>query len=61
MGFWGFGVLGLPDSKTFQELFCLRLDIFQEKGGVVYLIPVPTQPLGKIQLFVTHPLTSPLL
>ena len=24
---------GLPDSKTFEELFCLRLDIFQEKGG----------------------------
>ena len=23
---------GLPDSKTFEELFCLRLDIFQEKG-----------------------------
>ena len=26
---------GLPDSKTFEDLFCLRLDIFQEKGGGV--------------------------
>ena len=30
---------GLPNSKVFEELFCLRLDIFQEKGGGVYLIP----------------------
>ena len=31
--FLGKGGGGLPDSKTFEELFCLRLDIFQEKGG----------------------------
>ena len=24
---------GLPDSKTFEELFFLRLDIFQENRG----------------------------
>ena len=24
---------GLPYSKTFEELFCLSLDIFQEEGG----------------------------
>ena len=24
---------GLPHSKTFEELFCLSLDIFQEEGG----------------------------
>ena len=25
---------GLPDFKTFEELFCLCLDIFQERGGL---------------------------
>ena len=25
---------GLPYSKTFEELFCLSLDIFQEEGGL---------------------------
>ena len=24
---------GVPYSKTFEELFCLSLDIFQEEGG----------------------------
>ena len=24
---------GLPDSKKFEELFCLCLDIFEERGG----------------------------
>jgi hypothetical protein len=31
--------LDLPDSKTFEEPFCLRLNFFQERGGGVYLIP----------------------
>ena len=30
---------GLHDSKAFEELFCLRLDIFTERGGRDYLIP----------------------
>ena len=25
---------GLPNSKVFEELFCLILDIYQERGGV---------------------------
>ena len=25
---------GLPNSKLFEELFCLSLDIYQEGGGV---------------------------
>ena len=29
---------GLPNSKVFEELFCLILDIYQEGGGG-YLIP----------------------
>ena len=29
---------GLPNSKVFEELFCLILDIYQERGGG-YLIP----------------------
>ena len=24
---------GLPNSKVFEELFCLILDIYQERGG----------------------------
>ena len=24
---------GLPNSKLFEELFCLSLDIYQEEGG----------------------------
>ena len=24
----------LSDSKTFDELFCLRFDIFQDRGGI---------------------------
>ena len=31
------GGRGLPCSKTFEELFCFSLDIFQEEGGC--LIP----------------------
>ena len=29
---------GLPNSKVFEEIFCLILDIYQERGGG-YLIP----------------------
>ena len=29
---------GLPNSKVFEELFCLILEIYQEEGGG-YLIP----------------------